>query len=176
MRQVVVLGRMIIPHPSKGGHELEPPGIIDFWLRRIGWAISPEQHAQMVPVHGIHARRKNEAEAAIVHLGIGEPRGSTNPAHGAIHNAPRGRVRLPAIEIDPIEYLYAVRISRFPASRLRGRSRLGWFLFRGGTAAAYRGVTYNQSANDNSTRGTLVHNKVGLQTVRCSRHELQEFP
>src|SRR5512141_1517548 len=106
---------MVIPHASKRGHELDPPRVVDLGFGWIGGTISPKQHAQMIPVHRIHPRGEDETEAAIVRLRVGEPGSASHPAHRAAHDAPRGWVCLPAIEIDAIQYSRAARVGRFRA-------------------------------------------------------------
>src|SRR5579862_9592934 len=108
-----MLGWMVIPHARKRRHELNPSRVVDLGFGWIRGTISPEEHAQMIPVHRIHARREDETEAAIVRLRVGEPGSASHPAHGAVHDAPRGWVCLPALEIDAIEYSRAVRVDRF---------------------------------------------------------------
>src|SRR4029453_15867710 len=95
-------------------------------IRRV---VAPEQNAQVVTVDRGHAGGDDEADVAVVLLGVSSPRGAALAAHGAAHDLPGGRRSFPALEVRAVEHLHAARTG----SPL-GRRRIGG---RAGLAAAH---------------------------------------
>ena len=73
----------------------------------------------MVAVDGCHARREDQAEAAVVSGRVRQSRTSAEAAHGALDDAPRREVRFPAPEGLAVEDLHAPRVGIGLSSRIR---------------------------------------------------------
>src|SRR6266498_592133 len=152
VRQVVMLGRMVIPHCPMWRHELDPSGIIDLWSGRIFRTISPKQNTQMIPVYGIHPRGEDQAKTAVIGLRERETRTATHPAHCAIDYAPRRWVCFPTLEVLTVENLHATRIRYGLATGIRRHTGSGRSPVSGRTDKG-EGATHQNRKDEGSEYG-----------------------
>ena len=89
----------------------------------------------MVAVDGGHARREDQAEAAVVSGRVRQSRTSADAAHGALDDTPSRGVRFPAPEGLAVEDLHAPRVGIGPSSRIRRGAGNGLSLAVIGAAA-----------------------------------------
>src|SRR5262249_30256007 len=134
VRQVMMLGRMVVPHRSMRRHELDPSSIVNLGFGGILRTITPKQNTQVIPVHGIHARSEDKTKAAIIGLRVSQTRTATHPAHSPLDYAPRRWVCLPAIKTLTVENLHATRVRNGLAVGCCWCVGFGWSLVSSGTA------------------------------------------